>query len=193
MMCTWSLLFRVKKILYYIVLILYHGCDSFVDVYKFFHLVHNNKTFAGVPANSTVSEGVPLKLSSLFGLMTYLGLVILCNIAMVRVYCYYIKFHGNCIFKGCKFSKHLCYEECDRNFVSNELWISVSELLFKGGSLFLTYKLGTILTPATQLALHGHFDVSLQCCRESEAIFMFLYQTIRIWCWRRKTLFILQL
>ena len=130
------------KISYYFLLIIYHGCDIVVDWFNF-SSAYNNGTFAGVPANISVDfASVSL---SLFGLSCHVGTF--CSIAMIVVYCYYIKFHWNCIDKKCEFSKHRCYKECNRCFISAELVISIFELFLKDDiqSGLLFYMPGSIL------------------------------------------------
>ena len=110
MLCCWA------KIVYYIILIIYHVFDVYID-WKSLVLIHNNGTFAGASTNNVVVE-------KLFRLSFFDGCV--CSIAMVYVYLYYIIFHLSCICEGCEYEK-----SCNRRFLSAELLFSVLELLSK--------------------------------------------------------------
>ena len=127
MLCCWA------KIVYYIVLIVYHVFDVYID-WKSFLLLHNNGTFAGASTNSIVVE-------CLFGFSVFDGFV--CSIAMILVYFYYITFHLSCICEGFE-----CDKRCNRRFVNAELVISLLELFFKddiqSGLLFWVCVSGSI-------------------------------------------------
>ena len=94
--------------------------------------------------NATVFKGLPLLYPAAFTctLWTVFGLT------MIVVYGYYINFHCNCIDKGCTVSKHRCYDDVNKNVVSTELRISLTELVFKeaikSGFLFSLCKSGSI-------------------------------------------------
>ena len=99
--------------------------------------------------NATVFKGLPLLYPAAFTftLWTVFGLT------MMVVYGYYFKFHCNCIVNGCTVSKHWCYKDVNKCFVSTELWMSLTELLFKeaikSGFLFWLYKSGSISSRPT--------------------------------------------
>ena len=99
--------------------------------------------------NATVFKGLPLLYPAAFTftLWTVFGLT------MIVVYGYYFKFHCNCIDNGCTVSKHRCDEDVNKNVVSRELRISLTELVFKeaikSGFLFWLYKSGSISSRPT--------------------------------------------
>ena len=99
--------------------------------------------------NTTVFKGFLLLYPAAFTctLWTVFGLT------MIVVYGYYINFHCNCIDKGCTVSKHRCYEDVNKNVVSTELRISLTELVFKeavkSGFLFWLCKSGSISSRTT--------------------------------------------
>ena len=109
MFCCWL------KILYYIVLLSYHVCDVVFDWRNYIEL-SANRSFSGY-------EELLFSLSCSFGLLTSLGMIV--------VYGYYIKFHGECIYRGCCDYKLLT--SCNRNFNDFELLLSILELLGKDG------------------------------------------------------------
>ena len=120
MLCCWL------KILYYIVLISYHVCDVVFDWRNYFELTAN-RPFSGFGE-------LLFWLSCTFGLVTSLGMIV--------VYSYYIKFHGECIYRGCCGYKSLTSR--NRNFNDFELLFSILELFCKDAIqsyiLYLFYK-----------------------------------------------------
>lgn len=109
MLCCWL------KILYYIVLISYHVCDVVFDWRNYFEL-SANRSFSGY-------EELLFCLSISVGLFTFL--------CMIVVYGYYIKFHAECIYRGCLGYKLL--PSCNLHFNDFELLFSILELLGKDG------------------------------------------------------------
>ena len=109
MLCCWL------KILYYIVLISYHVCDVVFDWRNYFEL-SANRSFSGY-------EELLFCLSISVGLFT--------SLCMIVVYGYYIKFHGECIYRGCLGYKLL--PSCNLHFNDFELLFSILELLGKDG------------------------------------------------------------
>lgn len=129
------------KILYYMVLIVYHLYDIYFDC-NTLSLIYNDGTFAGATTKSVVVKGF-FMLSFLFGFV--------CSIAIISVYLYYIKFHLSCICDGCDSPGRSCDKKCNRRFVSAELVISLLELFLKddiqSGILFSIVMSETIVTP----------------------------------------------
>ena len=153
------------KIFYYVVLILYHLCDIFINWTTF--TCFFTGTFAGAPVNTTLGHRLKILLSvpscdfagessaldgrfatsacgCFINTTVFKGLPLLFSFALIScvlwtvlslimtvLYGYYIKFHRNCINMGCTVSKHWCYEDVNKCFVSTELWISLTELVFK--------------------------------------------------------------
>ena len=105
----------LAKIVYYIVLIAYHGCDIGFDWCNYFEL-YADKPFSGI-------DMILFCFSCAFG-----SLISLC---MMVVYAYYIKYHWECLCRCCRGYKLLSDEECDHGFVTLELWFSALELLGK--------------------------------------------------------------
>ena len=103
------------KIVYYIVLIAYHSCDSWFDWCNYFEL-YAGKPFSGID-------------EFLFCFSCAFGLLI--SLAMIAVYAYYIKYHWECIRRRCRGYKLLCDKKCNRHFNEVELLLSVMELLGK--------------------------------------------------------------
>ena len=129
------------KIIYYVVLILYHVYDIYFD-WNTLSLMHNDDTFAGASTKSIVVKGF-LMLSFVFG--------VVCSIAIIWVYGYYIKFHLSCICDGCDSPGRSCDKKCNRRFVSAELVISLLELFLKddiqSGILLSIVLSETVVTP----------------------------------------------
>ena len=131
------------KIIYYVVLILYHSYDIYFDCNTLsLMLMYNDGTFAGASTKSIVVKAF-FMLSFLFGFF--------CSIAIILVYLYYIKFHLSCICDGCDSPGRSCDKKCNRRFVSAELVISLLELFLKdgiqSGILFSIARSETIVTP----------------------------------------------
>lgn len=105
------------KIVYYIVLIAYHGCDNWFDWCNYFEL-YAGKPFSGID-------------EFLFCFSCAFGLLI--SLAMIVVYARYIKYHWDCIRHRCRGYKLylLCDKKCNRHFNEVELLLSVMELLGK--------------------------------------------------------------
>ena len=129
------------KIIYYVVLILYHVYDIYFD-WNTLSLMHNDDTFAGASTKSIVVKGF-LMLSFVFG--------VVCSIAIIWVYGYYIKFHLSCICDGCDSPGRSCDKKCNRRFVFAELVISLLELFLKddiqSGILLSIVLSETVVTP----------------------------------------------
>ena len=135
------------KILYYLVLIAYHGCDVYFDWSNFVRLLEDN-TVSGILI-STNSSLVKI----FFGFSCVTGTVF--SIIMIGAYRYYIKFHWYCLhhasYRSASYSDgefsissdQYCDKKCDRTFVTRELWVSVLELLpkddFQSAILFWMY------------------------------------------------------
>jgi hypothetical protein len=83
-----NVLCAVLKLLYYTVLILYHGLDFVMDWYSF-HIELSDETISGVPANS-------IAVKVLFGFSCVCCTI--CTAALLRVYAYYIKYHYLCLY-----------------------------------------------------------------------------------------------
>lgn len=129
------------KILYYMVLIVYHLYDIYFDC-NTLSLIYNDGTFAGATTKSIVVKG--------FFMLSFLcGFV--CSIAIIWVYLYYIKFHLSCICDGYDSPGRSCDKKCNRRFVSAELVISLLELFLKDDIqsciLFSIVMSETIVTP----------------------------------------------
>ena len=104
------------KIVYYIVLMTYHGLDNWFDWCNYFEL-YADKPFSGI-------NEFLFCFSCAFGLLM--------SLAMIVVYAYYIKYHWECLCCCCRGYKSLSDEtECDPGFVTLELWLSALELLGK--------------------------------------------------------------
>ena len=129
------------KIIYYMVLIVYHLYDIYFDC-NTLSLIYNDGTFAGATTKSIVVKCF-FMLSFLFGFF--------CSIAIILVYLYYIKFHLSCICDGCDSPGRSCDKKCNRRFVSAELVISLLELFLKDDIqsciLFSIVMSETIVTP----------------------------------------------
>ena len=148
MLCCWA------KIGWYIVLIVYHGCDVSFDWYNY-HKLYEDKTVSGVSiaTNTTLVKNF-LCISCVSGSVF--------SIIMAVVYGYYISYHCYCIrhanyrsvsYSGGKFSifgDRGCDKKCNRRFVALELWVSALELLGKddiqSGILFWLYTSQSIVT-----------------------------------------------
>ena len=134
------------KIIYYMLLIMYHSYDIYFDCNTLF-LIYNDGTFAGASTKSIVVKGFLvlsfLVLSFVFG--------VVCSIAIIWVYLYYIKFHLSCICDGCDSPGRSCDKKCNRRFVSAELVISLLELFLKddiqSGILLSIVLSETVVTP----------------------------------------------
>ena len=123
------------KIFYYLVLIVYHGCDFYFDWWNFRELFEDN-TISGIliPTNSSLVK-------IFFGFSCVAGTVF--SIIMIVAYLYYIYFHWYCIHHASYLSASLsdgdfsissdvrCDKKCNRTFVTLELWVSVLELFLK--------------------------------------------------------------
>lgn len=125
------------KILYYLGLIAYHGCDVYFDWSNFCELFEDNKvSISGslISTNSSLAKIV-------FVSSCVTGSVF--SIIMIVAYGYYIKFHWYCInhasYRSVSysdsefsiFSDRGCDEKCNHTFVTLELWVSVLELALK--------------------------------------------------------------
>lgn len=131
------MLFCKLKILYYLGLIAYHGCDVYFDWSNFRELFEDNKVSISGRLISTNSSLV--KIFFLFSCVT--GSVF--SIIMIVAYGYYIKFHWYCInhasYRSVSYSDREfsilsdrgCDEKCNHKFVTLELWVSVLELVLK--------------------------------------------------------------
>ena len=142
------------KIFYYLVLIVYHGCDIYFDWSNFCELFEDN-TGSGILISTNSS---PVKI--LFGFSCGTGTLF--SITMIVAYRYYIKFHWYCIrhasYQSVKYSDDEvsissdrgCDKKCNRKFVTLELWVSVLELVlkddFQSGILYWIYTSQSIKT-----------------------------------------------
>ena len=111
------------KILYYIVLISYHVCDSVFDWLNYFEL-HANKSFPGFVEDSFFCFSCP------FGSLISLGMIV--------VYGYYITFHGECLYRGCRGYK--TPSPCNRRFNDFELLFSILELCKYAMQSYILYR-----------------------------------------------------
>ena len=123
------------KIFYYLLLIVYHGCDFYFDWWNFLELFEDN-TVSGnlISTNSSLVK-------IFFGFSCVAGSVF--SIIMIVAYLYYIYFHWYCIHHASYRSASLsdgdfsissdvrCDKKCNRTFVTLELWVSVLELFLK--------------------------------------------------------------
>ena len=123
------------KIFYYLVLIVYHGCDIYFDWSNFCELFEDN-TGSGILISTNSSL-----VRSFFGISCGTGSVF--SIIMIVTYVYYITFHWYCLYHASYrsalysdgefsiFSDRRCDKVCNRTFVTLELWVSVLELFLK--------------------------------------------------------------
>lgn len=123
------------KIFYYLVLIVYHGCDVYFDWSNFRELFEDS-TVSGILISTNSSL-----VKTIFFISCVTGTVF--SIIMIVAYGYYIRFHWYCIhhanYRSAKysdgefsiFSDRRCDKECNRKFVALELWVSALELVFK--------------------------------------------------------------
>ena len=134
------------KILYYLVLIAYHGSDVYFDWSNFRKLWEDN-TVSGI----LISTNSSLHSAKIFFLISCCtGNVF--SLIMIVTYGYYITFHWYCIhhasYRSARYSDgefsilndRECDKKCDRTFVTLELWVSALELVlkddFQSGILF---------------------------------------------------------
>lgn len=129
------------KILYYICLIAYHGCDIYFDWSNFHELFEDNKVSISGSLISTNSSLRTSLVKTFFVISCATGSLF--SIIMIVAYGYYIKFHLYCIYHASYrsvsyshgefsiFSNRGCDEKCNRTFVTLELWVSVLELFLK--------------------------------------------------------------
>ena len=138
------------KIVYYLLLIAYHGCDICFDWWNFREPFEDN-TVSGILTSSNSSLKTVAKISFVISCAT--GTVF--SIIMIVAYGYYIKFHWYCIHHASYRSARLsdgefsissdvrCDKKCNRTFVTLELWVSLLELFLKdllqSGVLFWMY------------------------------------------------------
>lgn len=143
MLCCWL------KILYYLGLILYHGCDVCFDWLNYRKLFEDDTVFGILISASSSLD----KCMIFFFISCVTGTVF--SIIMIVVYGYYITFHWYCIhhasYRSAKysdgefsiFSDRGCDKKCNRKFVALELWVSALELFLKddiqSGILFWIY------------------------------------------------------
>ena len=143
MLCCWL------KILYYLGLILYHGCDVCFDWLNY-RKVFEDDTVFGILISASSSLD---KCMIFFFISCVTGTVF--SIIMIVAYGYYITFHWYCIhhasYRSAKysdgefsiFSDRGCDKKCNRKFVALELWVSALELFLKddiqSGILFWIY------------------------------------------------------
>ena len=130
------------KIVWYIVLIVYHGCDVSFDWVNYHNIYKDkDKTVVGV-SNSTNTTLVKYETSFWISCLTGS----LFSFFMAVVYIHYISYHWECLENG----KDIDDMNCKRHFVTLELWISALELLFKdgvqSGILFSLYMSQSIVT-----------------------------------------------
>ena len=136
--CPKSTMYMLRcklKIFYYLVLIVYHGCDIYFDGSNFLELLEDN-TVSGILISSNSSL-----VKIFFGFSCATGTVF--SIIMIVAYLYYITFHWYCIrhasYRFARlsdgefsiFSDVRCDKKCNRTFVTLELWVSVLELFLK--------------------------------------------------------------
>ena len=142
------------KIAWYIVLIVYHGCDVSLDWYNYYKL-YEDKTFSGVSITTDTTV-----VTRFFCISCATGSVF--SFFMVVVYGYYIYYHCYCIlhanYQSVSYSDgnvsisgdRRCGKKCNRRFVTLELWLSALELLGKddiqSGILFWLYTSQSIVT-----------------------------------------------
>ena len=154
---TMYMLCCMLKIIYYLGLIAYHGCDVCFDLFIFHKLVKDN-TVSGVLISTNSSLFHTGKI--FFGISCATGTSF--SIIMIVAYGSYIKFHWYCIHhanyrparysdgKCSIFSDRGCDKKCNRTFVTLELWVSVLELFLKddiqSGILFWIYTSHSIET-----------------------------------------------
>ena len=162
------------KIAYYIALISYHFIDIISDWIKFSSEVGDHARFAGVPNNNTAIE-VILGISCGFGLI--------CSLAMVIIYGYYIHFHWECSqkanyrllntvqFQGdtllnCKDDNEGKTLTCNRHFVLTELVISNIELYLKDDvqSALLIYMYCISQNDSSSIIQPGRGDILFAVC-----------------------------
>ena len=129
MLCCWA------KIVWYIVLIAYHGFDVCSDWYNCYKLFENG-TFSGFSILTSLST-----IEVFFVISCGFGTIF--SITMVVAYIYYISYHWECIhhanYRSASysdgeysiFSDRGCDRKCDSTFVNLELWVSALELLGK--------------------------------------------------------------
>lgn len=143
MLCCWL------KILYYLGLILYHGCDVCFDWLNYRKLFEDDTVFGILISASSSLD----KCMIFFCISCVTGTVF--SIIMIVAYGYYITFHWYCIhhasYRSAKysdgefsiFSDRGCDKKCNRKFVALELWVSALELFLKddiqSGILFWIY------------------------------------------------------
>lgn len=143
MLCCWL------KILYYLGLILYHGCDVCFDWLNYRKLFEDDTVFGILISASSSLD----KCMIFFFISCVTGTVF--SIIMIVAYGYYITFHWYCIhhasYRSAKysdgefsiFSDRGCDKKCNRKFVALELWVSALELFLKddiqSGILFWIY------------------------------------------------------
>ena len=125
------------KILYYLGLIIYHGCDIYFDWSNFLELFEDNKVSISGSLISTNSSLV--KTFFVFSC----GTGSLFSLIMIVAYGYYIKFHCYCIYHASYrsvsysdgevsiSSDRRCDKKCSHKFVTLELRVSVLELVLK--------------------------------------------------------------
>ena len=130
MLCCWA------KIVWYIVLIAYHGFDVCSDWYNWSKLFENG-TFSGfsILTSQFTIDWV------FFGISCFFGTIF--SIIMVGAYSNYISYHWDCIhhanyrsasyFDGeySIFGDRGCDRKCNSRCVTLELWVSALELLGK--------------------------------------------------------------
>ena len=134
---TMYMLLCKLKILYYLVLIAYHGCDVYFDWLNFHELFVENKV--SISGSSITTNSSLVK----FFFVSSCATGSLFSIIMIVTYRYYIKFHWYCIkdasYRAVRYSDgelsilsdRGCDKKCDRTFVTLELWVSVVELFLK--------------------------------------------------------------
>ena len=130
MLCCWA------KIVWYIVLIVYHVFDICLDWYNY-HKLFEDKTISGV----SISNTTVVAYKYFFCASCVTGFMF--SIIMAMLYGYYIYFHWDCLENANYRSLHYSDGEysiygdrgsdmkCKRHFVTLELWVSALELLFK--------------------------------------------------------------
>ena len=126
------------KILYYLGLIAYHGCDIYFDWSNFLELFKDNKVSI---SGSLISTNNSRLVKIFFVISCVTGTVF--SVIMIVAYGYYIEFHWYCInhasYRSANysddeysiFSDRGCDKKCNRKFVTLELWVSVLELVLK--------------------------------------------------------------
>lgn len=131
------MLFCKLKILYYLGLIAYHGCDVYFDWSNFRELFEDNKV--SISGSLISTNNILVKIFFVSSCVT--GSMF--SVIMIVAYGYYIKFHWYCInhasYRSVSyshgevsiFSDRGCDEKCNHRFVTLELWVSVLELVLK--------------------------------------------------------------